>query len=379
MGCVMRLFAIVALLILAVPSVAAVGITSLPRSERTLLYEPGRTFTFELAVRDADEITVYALGDFAESVAIDDPNPGGGPRRVTVHITHPLGVEPGEYVTLIGAKEGAPSGGMVAARAEAQTGFITRVMGPEKNVRVGLSVPSVNLGEVTIATVSVQSWTTSDIARVWAILNVSGPNGEHLGTFTSETVPLPSSEKVTLEMEIPTEGYPKGYHNVTSTVTADELIHHPRTSFRVGTLEVVITNVTRTYYQDMINPLYVTVASDWNGEIEDVYATVRVADERIKTPNLDITEFAETNLPKAYFDTSGLELGEYPATVTLFYQDQQAVLRTNFTVIERPPDVGSDGALTFSPLLLLYVAVILLVMANIYLLFFRKQGRGKQE
>ncbi|NJL44476.1 MAG: hypothetical protein HC945_04160 [Nitrosarchaeum sp.] len=72
--CIVFLFFIV-----FVPSVCAVSLSSLPDSQRTLLYAPGKEFVFDLEVGGAAAITVYPMGDFAEQVQVQDAAPGGGP------------------------------------------------------------------------------------------------------------------------------------------------------------------------------------------------------------------------------------------------------------------------------------------------------------
>ncbi|RME53548.1 hypothetical protein D6783_01630 [Candidatus Woesearchaeota archaeon] len=377
------LFAVAALLVLffvagAAAPAAAVKITSLPLEQRTLLYEPGKTFTFELAVEDAPRISVYAQGALSENVVIDDPSPDGGPRKVTVHITHPPGLEPGQYKTFIAAAELPPEQTVqIAALATVRTGFITRVLGPEKAVKASLQVSSVNQGEPAEARVQVESWTLSHIVRLFAIINVTGPEGEAVGSFETDRVSLPATKSTTLTATIPTKDLKKGSYHASALLFYDGLSLPLSASFRVGELDVRVVNYTRVFRKGVINQLDIIVESDWKGNIGDVFAEVRVAGEVIRTPLITLQGFSRGVLT-TYWNTRGLEVGEYPATIMLFYANKTSTSDVLFSVVEPPKEERAGGVfgVLASPLGVAYLVLFLLVLLNVYVLFFRKKKSG---
>ncbi|NJL44477.1 MAG: hypothetical protein HC945_04165 [Nitrosarchaeum sp.] len=300
------------------------------------------------------------------------------PRVVRVVFTHPEGVEPGAYVTYIAAIEGSPDAvGNVAARAMVRTGFTTRVLGPEKYVKASLSVSSVNKGEVAKGSILVDSWTLSDIGSLYADVSVSGPDGASVAQLQTERVRLPATSKQVLEFEVPTGAeWSKGVYPVRALLHYDDETLELSSGFRVGTLEVSIVNVSQHFVRGVINPVVIGVASDWNGKIRDVYAQVDVGGQLLLTPQVELGAFGKADL-RAFWDASAVDVGEYPAKVTLLYENASVERTVTFIVREPAKDPDAVKPWYLSGVGIAWLVVIVFMLVNLYLLFFRKGGGRK--
>lgn len=356
---------------------SAVSISSLPLEQRTLVFTPGKTFEFNLKVSGAPEISVLAMGDMSEYVVIDDPFPGGGERTITVKFTHPDAMGPGKYKTYIAAVEGSGNeGGNVAAKAMVRTGIITRVLGPEKLIKAKLSIEDVNVGGTSQGKIYVESWTLSDIIRVFAEIEIFDPAGESIGVFETDRRSLPATNAVQLEFEIPTKDFVQGIYAAKGVVYFDEKKEGVSSSFRIGQMAVNLVNYSREYKKGVINPVELFIASEWKGTIPDVYAVVDVAGRKLQTPELNVGSFSKAKL-ETFWDAGKLELGDYPAKIEIFYGNTSTKEEAVFTVIEAPIEEEENSSSWFSsPIGIAYILVIILVLINVYFLFFRKKRGG---
>jgi hypothetical protein len=90
--------------------------------------------------------------------------------------------------------------------------------------------------------------------------------------------------------------------------------------FRLGALELKISNHTQEFEENKISPMDIEVESFWNNKIEGVYVDVQILNHDInfKTPSADVDRWSKTVF-NGFLDTTGIKEKKFRANVTINY------------------------------------------------------------
>ena len=365
--------------LLACPFVLGVSIQP---AKYSIDFEPNLERDFGFYICGAAKIEPYIDGDLVQYATIIDNEPNGGCREIIVRIKLPSEIEkPGKNILLAGARELIEVGGSVGGRAAIQAPIVIFVPYPGLYVEWDFVAPNVNEGESVHFTVGVSNLGTNDIQSARAMIDVYDDYSRIKSLNTDEkSIPSKTSAEFPLDME--TIGMKAGSYRVVTTLYYDEKSDLKEKSFNIGTLYVAINNYTKVLEQGKINKIGIEIESKWNNYLQDVYSEVTINGVKVKTPNYNLNAW-ETKEISAYYDTAGMDLGEYDAQITLYYGGKTTIEEGKVYVVEQIELPSSEAkeekpwkiSFDITPTTLLIAIIIILVVVDIVWLITRRKNK----
>lgn len=366
---------LVLLLILCPLTLASAGVRGPGVEERRLDFEPGKVVRMSFYLYGSDMLNLLVDGSLAGYAEVEDPNPSGGPRTVTLVLTLPDELPPGEHKVFVGAREESP-GGMIGGRAGALMGITVKVLSDEPAIKAKLDVAHAGVDDATTqGTLTVESWSKQDITVYGDIILYD--EDEH-ARVTTEQKTIPSNAKETFKFSLPIEGLVKGNYRVSALVHyADNTTSLDR-NFRIGAMGVQLKDHPTELTADTINRFDMLVVSDWNQYMGDVAASVYVNNELAGSSPTDVLEPFNENTFTAFIDASEMTPGQVDGFVRVNFLGESQDFPITLTVVEQPTPastaaVETQQASSFGILPVLYIGLILLVLINVFLLLRRRK------
>jgi hypothetical protein len=364
--------------------VTSVSFTGPPRSERQLVFEPGLDRTFSFAIAGANRLETYVTGDLLEYVTLTDPNPGGGARTISINVNLPedLELEPGKYKFAVGARELADSSGSVGGLTAVQAAIEVFVFREDKYLEYTFLPSDANLNETAFVRFDLHSFTKQKITSAQGFADIYDDSGTKLLSIKSNVVSLASGEMKTAVANYSTvDGFTTSLYIAKGWVVYDGITTSEQESrFKIGDLNVQFISCPEELYAGVINKFPILVKSGWNGEINRVYADVRVGDYTFSTPAISIRKFQEEEL-LGYLDATEFEPGEYEAVIYVRFGEGKSTLATcSFDLVPPDDDIGGEAEkakFELSSTHILIIVVIILVIFNIvfFTIFSRRTGK----
>ena len=377
------LFFLVTLLIF--PTVLGVGIGEYTK-QKEFLVEPGKDVKYEFYVFDSPRVNANIEGDFTPYVTLSDPNPGGGPRNVDVTIKIPDNATPGRHTIYLTATEAPPSTGTVGGIASVRTGVTAIVLYPGKYpVFNGMNIDDVNVNETAQITVSLTNYGREAIIQANGTITIYDSENKTVAVVQTGNAPYWPYETRDLKASLDTAAFnlAPGIYKAAVNISYDgeSLNSTPQqTQFIVGQLKVNVIDSSKVAYPNATNKYQLSIESDWAGTLSDVYAIIKTPNGKtLKTPSIDLRIPAPGQKSDAvletYWETTGMNLGDYNMDVTLYYKDQTntvsvpvKIIEGTAPVIEKPNGIFSSGNLT------LFIGIIVIAAIAIY--FYVKLGKN---
>lgn len=363
-----------------------------------ILFKPNQEYTFNYAVFGAEKIDAVVEGDLAQYASIKDSAPGSGARPITTILTTPATLEPGFHSLLIVAKELPTSETAMGGLAIVKVRIKVLSLYPGKYPLFSLTVRDMNVGEKGKIDVGILNYGTDTINSAQGQIEIFDPEGKSVTTLYTDKVAVGSNEEVVTSTYLDTAKYAlnPGRYRAVGTLLYDGLTY-PETSevnFTIGSLKVDVVDSTKELIVNATNKYTITVESDWSGGIKDVYAKITTPNKKVlKTPNIDLVKPLENNVKatgtlETYWETTGLELGEYDMGIELYYGNKmtQKTVKVKIVdgpkpVIEKPKTLQILGYennkliiynLSIPISMLLMIILALIVMFNVYYFILRK-------
>ncbi len=275
--------------------------------------------------------------EFKESAVILPPN---GAHQFTFTLKFPENIaKPGRQLVKIHATEepfGISEGILPRTSVTAllwinvpYTGKYAELTVTTKNVNTGEPVPFTILMENLGIEAITNAITTLNIYNIHEILV------ETLTTTPSAIKGLSSQEKL---LHFPTEDQEPGDYKVIAVLDYDgKLSKAQELEFLIGTLYVDIRNYTKYFKTDTVNQFDIEVTSRWNSPVQHLHGEIQIHQKGkpisglLKTPSVALQPW-ETKTLTTFWDTQGLEPGDYTATITLHYQDKTTTKTVEVTI-----------------------------------------------
>jgi hypothetical protein len=313
----------------------------------------------------------------------------GGSRQFTVKLKFPQDADyPGFSEYRVWVKETIDTGGNIIAVPAVGIRYIMFVLYPYKYLQVGFKPDNINEGEKTEFKIGLHNLGKPIIRSISGNLQVFDISGTKLAELqTNNVLDLQSDQGAALSAKYDSSSLRPGDYKVIADVDWDGNRTHVESGFRVGELKVDIYRFTNEFVKDAINRMDIYVESKWNAKIKSIYAEVFIFNQTrqvatFKSFSGQIEPF-EKELLESYFDTTGLNVGNYTAKIIAYYDGKTTEAVGNVEikqsaqsqVVTEIPKKNSFSlrSLFGSPLLIIIVLVISAAV-NIFLLF-RKQKK----
>lgn len=377
------------LLVLLAGSVQAVGLASWGPIVKKIDFIPNHQEVFSYMVTTTvdftQDYTIFVEGDLAQYVTVtpsqtlENIAPGQDPWfNVIINFPSSEGnLTPGIHNIRIGIVEGAlEDTGGVGGRTSVTTRIEVRILHPGKYLIADLDAPNVNINEPVRMNLYLENWGKQTINSAQGQIDVYTKESQFKDTISSNSVPVPTAGQAETYAVLDTAGYLPGDYYAEGIVNWDGQQTPVNNTFKIGTQDVKINSYTSTFEKDKINPLTINIESVWNSMTDNVYATLDFPNGRIQTPTITLQPWEKRNLT-AYWDTSGVELGQYDAQLILHYADKTKSENVQVEVLEKV-EVQEQKPLGFNYVFLI-VVIIILILVNVFLWYFFIRKKKKTQ
>ncbi|MBI4148681.1 hypothetical protein HY490_05295 [Candidatus Woesearchaeota archaeon] len=383
-------FVLGVIFLLLANTVLAVGIRG--QNLRVLVdYVPGGRAEFEYsAIANAGFTQDYDLrvvaGDLQEHVMVEPlkilqlPDGGKGPFKAIIDFPPELstpGIHPIEIFveeTMVRGSGGdhaatANIGAKVAAVAQ----IMVRVLYPLKKLVVSLGLSNGDVHQQIPLSANVENWGKTNFANVWADFTILDQNNTKIETLRSNMVPLATLEAKTLNSLIDAVKYEPGEYKVNAIIHGDETSEEANGSFRIGQQTVEILEATATFKNSTINQFNIKLKNQWNKELANVYAVVRIGPSEVQTPTVMLKAWEERVLT-GYWDTTGFDIGKHDAYIVVHYLEKTSTAKVTVEIIPGLEAQTEKPISTATPYIfgLLGIVAILIILNAVLIFKLRK-------
>lgn len=367
--------------------VQSVGIGGVVKE--TIFFEPNleKSYVYDV-ISNTDKIMDHRIsigGDLAPyfnlSTEVLKLAPGET-ASFTATMKLPATLEPGKHEAFICAEESKARGGEAEGTSigtKVRVCAIITVFSPKsgKHAQFEFKVENVSKGENATFQLDVTN-TSSEEIDVHGVIEVGKKaEAEKLATLETQREHLKKCEKALLSATLNTSKFEIGEYSAKATLFFDGSQETKEKSFRIGTLYIAILDWTKEVMQNKLNPIAVKVQSKWNSEIKGVYASFEIASQKmaekttIYSPPTNLKAW-ETKEIVAYWDTKGVEAGDYDLKIALHYEDKTTEQEGTITVkLEKK-------LLLFTAFLVIAVAIIIAVLVVLLIKLKKAQQKLRQ-
>ena len=308
-------------------------------------YKPNTNYTFNFLVVDAKPnrtILINVSGDFAEYVTLDKQNlTGGGSFTLNLSLP-PKAKKPGPNKLSVRVGEVAEETEGIGVAVRVAAAIIIDVPYPGKYAEINLKVHDINEGEPLNLEVNVSSKGEEDIdAEV--LVNIYDEDENRLETLNLGRKTVKSQTTRIFKKIFDTKNYGAGNYKAEALVYYDGKVANQSKWFRIGHLFVDIVNWTKYFEPGKLNKFNIEIESEWNADIDKVYAEVTILEKNnlsvnltsFKTPPVKLKKWKKATL-LGYLEAENLESKNYAANITIFYKDKTTSKIIEIMPIEKP-------------------------------------------
>ncbi len=293
----------------------------------------------------------------------------------TVTVKLPPGIiEPGGHRVMVGVRELAPPGsGGFSTVTSIEAIFTIHVPYQGQYLKYYLSADNVNENESIPIKLILNNLGTDNINSLYADIDVLDQNNATVASTTTESITLATQESTTLLAQIPPFKVHPGNYVIRGTIHYDGKEEIAYNTFKVGNLNFDIINETNEIYTGSIDPIFVTVASQWANIINNVYADIKIGnDTPVQTLSETVNGF-DTQTLTAYFDATNETKGIKPMSITLHYQDKTTTKDTQIMVLEQGITEFAKNMSTTSIIFIFVILTVIIINITLFILLIKKK------
>jgi len=360
-------------------------------------FEPGYSDEVEIKIINSGakdtKVFVYAEGELAEFVTLENyelvfsSNDEFKTLKYKIKLPNKLDL-PGEHLANIYIREVpldyASSGSVIGASVAVVHQVVVKVPYPGKYAVIDLNVIGNDPSKVNFV-VSVNNLGTQKIVNAKAMIDIYGPTNEKITSVETNLDSIDSNTRRGLSAVWQDSSINPGKYFAKVTLTYDGEVAYLEKIFDVGQMKVDILDINvKDFRLGQIAKFNILVGNDWSETISDVYVELVISETgqeigRFKSASETIPALSKGELT-AFWDTAGVEEGEYDAKVVLYFNDEsiERDLRTvislnsiKFDLFGGGAVVADTGGLDKSDVII--IALVVLVLINIgWFIYFKK-------
>jgi hypothetical protein len=379
--------------------VNALGVTP---GRSTIDFEAGleKTSTFTITNNEHKKFNayIYTEGTLGEYITFEEQiiefTESDNSKKFTYNLKLPERLDPpGDHwgkIVVMELPEGweAPEGETrIVATVAVMHQVRVKVPYPGKFLQLDLSVQEAVPGEPVNFFVKLYNLGKEDIAKAQATIEIIGPTNEVIATLETKAASIKSMAKGELFGNWKAEVNPGMYHAAV-TVRYDGEVGKASKNFYVGNMLIDILGVSvKDFRLGGVAKFDILAESKWNQPINDVYAHMVINDQQdnkvadFKSASLNMESYEKAHM-YAYWDTEGVQEGDYMAKLALHYGDRvtEKEISTRVGLNDIKMDIvgvsagavtSEEGLLEQSPLIILVVVLIAINLS--WFFYFRKR------
>jgi hypothetical protein len=383
-----KYFILFFVLIFILNGVAAIGVTP---ARTTVNFEPNlqRSVTFSVINSEAKDanLVVAVQGELAQYVTLTETSIKMRSTQKSKDITYNVnllselspGLHTAEIVVLQLPSEGEIGETVIGAALAVVTQLYVYVPYPGKYAEADLSVFNLDDGNVQF-TIPVISRGDFDLTSVNAKINIYTALNEKVATISTNEIAIASGQRKEVTALWETSDVKAGPYRAVANLVYDEKTLSLERNFNVGQKHLTVESVeVNDFTLGDIAKFEILVKNDWGEDISGAYAQMRVKNSKgelladFKSPTYDIASLDQT-LMTAYWDTNGVRVGNYDATLLLNYEgivdeqnlqlevseDSINVIGLGYVISNKSGGFADNQLLVF-----LVIGVVALILINI--------------
>ena len=392
-----KLFLVSVLMFFLLPSVIGIGITP---ARTTVNFEPGleKSVSFSIVNSESRDVNlvVAVQGELAEYVTLPETSFSmsvlQSSRDVGYSVKLPSELPPGlhtaEIVVLQLPEAGELGEAFIGAALAVVSQLYVYVPYPGKYAEADLSVFNLDDGNIQLV-IPVISRGDFDLISVRANIEIFTSLNEKVATLNTNNIKILSGERKEVTALWDTSSVNSGPYRAVATLIYDEEIITLERNFNVGQKRLSIENIeVNDFTLGDIAKFEILVQNEWSETVRGAYTQMLVSNDKgelmadFKSPTYDIESLDKT-LMTAFWDTKGVKVGTYDASLLLHYEeltderdlqldvneDSINVVGLGYVISEKSGVFEENQLLTF-----LVIGVILLIIINIgWFLFLRRK------
>lgn len=255
------------------------------------------------------------------------PGNSGGEFKITLNFEEES-IPPGRHEALAVVQQTKSSNGMISALAEVAIRIRIVSLYPTEYLDWSFNAKNANTGEDVQVTASLSNWGMPEVEGAQITYRLYDSQNNFIKEIISSSKNIESKKTERIETIINTAGLlPDDYKLIGKLIYGDQE-NTKEKIFRLGNKNILINDMTREFVPESINKVEVEIESGWNDNIEEVNGRVEVSEEGILKNSFNLFDRPVEAWKKAtmdgYFDTSGMEIGEYQAEVILSYDGEES-------------------------------------------------------
>lgn len=373
------------LIVLFLPVVSALGIAPAQR-EFAFKSEPQR-YDVKIINNEKNDMRVILSveGVLAPQITFDQTDitftEDEEQKVVGYTVLLPQNLEPGLNKGKIIAEETVPNvrfgESSVAAKLKVVSLLTVSVPYPEKFVEAVLDV--VPREDILDVKVHVSNKGTQEVTKLSASFGLFDEETKIISATGAAKV-LPTGAVDDLVATFKTNELKPGIYQAAATIGYDDNSVKLIKEFQLGKITVLIHDFSTFFVQNKVNKFDVDIESVWNKEIKNAYVQVYIFQNgeevtSFKGVSFDLAPY-ESKRTTLYFNTAGLELGDYTAVVTFNYDKETTKKEKKISILTKEQfdtkvvEVGNNMTTYLLVILIIVVVafIIFLIFAMILLL-----------
>jgi len=392
-----KLFIVVLfVLVLLSSGVLALGVTP---ARTTIDFSPGLERTVDILILNTDKesanLVIYAQGELNQSISFKETSivfkDGEESKQISYNIKLPQNLESGlhsaEVVILQIPEKSATSSAYIGARVGVVTQVYVYVPYPERYVEADLNVFDAEQGGEANFVIPVINRGNSDSKKVVADIDIYNKSGDKVATFKTSEVYLKSGERKEIVARWKADVI-AGVYKAVATLNYDGNIIILEREFSLGSVTLDLQQISvKDFTLGGIAKIDMFVQNKWTDSVQGVYTETDVFNAKgqpiayFKSPTYDIEPLGRSVFT-SYWDTQGVEPGDYSALLYLRYGEKASKKEMQLKVsqgslefigvgyaISNGESSGGKGSMNT----ILVMVIVVLILVNLaWFLMFRK-------
>ena len=389
-------------IILLASSVYALGVTP---GRTTIDFSPNLEQTVSFSVINSEHkdmnLVIFAQGELNQSISIKENTLKIGASEESKQLSYDIklpsslspGVHIGEVVILQLPEKAKESEAYVGAAIAVVTQLYVYVPYPGKYAEADMNIINAEQGEEATFIIPVVNRGNLDLVSVKANVDVYNKLNEKISSFNTQEISLASGEKTDIVTKWKAD-FPVGTYRAVATLIYDENTLQLEKQFNIGSAVLDLQQIdVKDFTLGQIAKFEMLIENKWSEPIKGAYAETQVFDKDrqvmadFKTPTYDIEPFKKVDMI-SYWDTGGVKVGTYDASVFLRYGEKSTQKDLQFKVAEDKIDIiglgyviserksSSGGSSNLVTILAIAIGVLILINA-LWFLALRKYLKKK--
>lgn len=382
--------------ILLIGSVYALGITP---ARTTIDFGPNlkKTINFEIVNSEGKDLKLSAMvvdGELSQFISLPlremFVSATESSKTFSYDINLPGALSPGlhtgEILIMETPSENSQSGTQVLATLAVVTQLYVYVPYPGKYANAKMVIYNANQGDEVTFVFPVVSAGEFDLASVRANVDIFNKMGEKVDSFKTDSVSVPSGEKKEIVYKWKAS-VPIGEYRAVAGLIYDEGVLNLEEKFTIGSKELELKEISvRDFTLGQVAKLEMLVENKWSEPISGAFIETEIKNEKgdivskFQSPSQNIDALSK-QLFNTYWDTVGVKVGTYEASVSINYADKSSknnlkfkVDKDKLTVMGLGYVVSEDKQTGGNLVTILIIVIVVLVLINLlWFIFIRKK------